>query len=342
MNTNDNNSIQDYLDILEITYDELTKEKIKKQYYKLALKYHPDKNNNSIEANEKFKAINEAYLFFMNEYNEINDDTCNSNDTNNSLNANFDFVSLLSSKDTIFYINLLSSFIFSIIKEDINSSITSIIKNIVISANNTLTKNILTELNTLDKYQLIEIYTLLCKYQDVFHIKQETLEFVSLLIKDKYKNDEIIMLTPSISDLLNDKLYKLNVNNNIYLVPLWHNELYFDAKETNTDIDSNINNKELIVLCKPSLPEGMTIDENNNLFCKLYINIQSELTNILKKSQFVSLYIGDKEFFIPLHCLHLVSEQVYKIKGKGILLINEKNIYDDTSRGDIIVKILLV
>ena len=340
MNTNriniDNFVIQKYLDILELNYDELTKEKIKKQYYKLALKYHPDKNGNSIEANEKFKNINEAYLFFINEYNDEESKYTNKSFENDSnLNTNFDFVSLLSSKDSIFYLNLLTSFITSIIKGDINNTITSIIKNIVISANNNLTKSILSDLNTLDKYQLIEIYTLLCKYQDVFHIKQDTLEFVSLLIKDKYKNDEIIMLTPSISDLLNDKLYKLNINNNIYLVPLWHNEVYFDT------IDSSLNN-EIIVLCKPILPDGVTIDENNNVYCKLCINIQEELTNILNTSQIVSLCIGDKEYFIPLSSLYIVSEQFYKIKNKGILVVNEENIYDDSIRGDIIVKILLV
>jgi hypothetical protein len=332
----DNKMIQKYLLNLEINYDELTKDKIKKQYYKLALKYHPDKNGNSIEANEKFKDINEAYLFFINEYNDEESKYTNKSfENDNNLNTNIDFVSLLSSKDSIFYLNLLTNFICSIIKGDINNTITSIIKNIVISANNNLTKSILSDLNTLDKYQLIEIYTLLYKYQDVFHIKQDTLDFVSLLIKDKYKNDEIIMLTPSVTDLLNDKLYKLNVNNNIYLVPLWHNEVYFDI------IDSSLNN-EIIVLCKPILPDGITIDENNNLYCKLYINIQQELTNILNSSQFVSLYIGNKEYFIPLNSLYIVSEQIYKIKNEGILLVNEENIYDDSIRGDIIVKILLV
>jgi len=327
-----NKLIQKYLDILELNYDELSKERIKKQYYKLALKYHPDKNGNSTEANENFKNINEAYLFFINEY---DDNTNNILKEDNNSKTYFDFVSLLTSKDSIFYLNLLTSFITSIIKGDINNTITSIIKNIVICANNNLTKSILSDLNTLDKYQLIEIYTLLCKYQDVFHIKKDTLEFVSLLIKEKYKNDEIIMLTPSITDLLNDKLYKLNVNNTIYIVPLWHNEVYFDT------IDSSLNN-EIIVLCKPILPDGITIDENNNVYCKLHINIQLELTNLLNSSQFVSLYIGDKEYFIPLNSLYIVSEQIYKIKNKGILIVNEDNIYDDSIRGDIIVKILLV
>ena len=38
-----------------------TEQEIRKAYKKLAIKWHPDKNGNSKEAEEKFKAISEAY-----------------------------------------------------------------------------------------------------------------------------------------------------------------------------------------------------------------------------------------------------------------------------------------
>lgn len=50
----------DYYEILEITKTS-DKESIKKAYRKLALKYHPDRNADDKEAEEKFKLINEAY-----------------------------------------------------------------------------------------------------------------------------------------------------------------------------------------------------------------------------------------------------------------------------------------
>lgn len=50
----------DYYEILEIQRDS-DKETIKKAYRKLALKYHPDRNQGNKDAEEKFKLINEAY-----------------------------------------------------------------------------------------------------------------------------------------------------------------------------------------------------------------------------------------------------------------------------------------
>jgi molecular chaperone DnaJ len=51
---------KDYYNILEIDR-EATKEDIKKSYRKLAMKYHPDKNPDDKESEEKFKDISEAY-----------------------------------------------------------------------------------------------------------------------------------------------------------------------------------------------------------------------------------------------------------------------------------------
>ena len=50
----------DYYELLEVTKD-ADKGSIKKAYRKMAMKYHPDKNPDDNEAEEKFKAVNEAY-----------------------------------------------------------------------------------------------------------------------------------------------------------------------------------------------------------------------------------------------------------------------------------------
>lgn len=56
----------DYYEILEISQN-ADKDTIKKAYRKLALKYHPDRNQGDKEAEGKFKLINEAYEVLSND-----------------------------------------------------------------------------------------------------------------------------------------------------------------------------------------------------------------------------------------------------------------------------------
>lgn len=50
-----------YYEILEVSPD-ASAEEIKKSYRKLAMKYHPDRNDGSKGSEEKFKKLNEAYI----------------------------------------------------------------------------------------------------------------------------------------------------------------------------------------------------------------------------------------------------------------------------------------
>ena len=51
---------RDYYEVLGIKKD-ASDEEIKKAFRKLAVKYHPDKNKDDKDAEEKFKEINDAY-----------------------------------------------------------------------------------------------------------------------------------------------------------------------------------------------------------------------------------------------------------------------------------------
>ncbi|XP_031257265.1 uncharacterized protein LOC116115245 [Pistacia vera] len=60
MEANDNSTNKDFYKILEVDYD-ATDEKIRLNYRRLALKWHPDKHNGDSAVTEKFQEINEAY-----------------------------------------------------------------------------------------------------------------------------------------------------------------------------------------------------------------------------------------------------------------------------------------
>ncbi|MCU0369928.1 MAG: DnaJ domain-containing protein, partial [Bacteroidales bacterium] len=53
-------SKKDYYEVLGVSKSS-TQEEIKKAYRKMALKYHPDKNPNNKESENKFKEAAEAY-----------------------------------------------------------------------------------------------------------------------------------------------------------------------------------------------------------------------------------------------------------------------------------------
>jgi hypothetical protein len=321
-------NLQKALDELELTLDsQMEIEFIKKQYHKLALKWHPDKNGNKEEATEKFKKINEAYEYLADIMSE----------NNKGSNTSSEFVSSSILKESKMYIDILTTFISSLFIGQNKEELIKIIKVIVSETTTAITLTYLRNLfEKIDNQKSIELYQLLYKYRCILYISDELLELVSLIVKEKLEEDKItqrvVILKPSIKDLMEHNIYKLYVDEHLYLVPLWHNELYFDAPD----------GSELIVLCQPKLPNELTIDENNNIYYEKYISVERELTNIIKKDKFVSIEVGEKWFSIPMNKLFLKEEQLYTMKKQGISRIMEKDMYDVSCKGDIIVKIKLV
>ena len=321
-NNNDTMNIQkalDELDILEIELTMLDQEYIKKQYRKLALKWHPDKNNQP-NANAKFQKINEAYDYLSNELKLLNNTEYS--------NTSQPFVSSFDYKESKIYIDILSNFILSLIKGSYNEIILNIIKEISLGYDVITLTYLTKKLEVLDKQTSIDLYQLLYRYKDILYINNDILELVSLIINDKYKNDRVFILKPNLKDIIEHNIYKLYVDDELYIIPLWHNELYFDSPD----------GSEIIVLCQPKLPTNMIIDENNNIYVEKSIKIDLDL---IKNNKFVSIEVGEKWFSIPLNKLYLKEEQLYKFKVQGIAHILENDIYNVTSKADIIIKIIL-
>ena len=141
------------------------------------------------------------------------------------------------------------------------------------------------------------------------------------------KNDIVIIINPTIENIMNNELYKLEYNNENYYVPLWHDEISYDISET----------EYLIVKCKPELPENIFIDHNNDVHIKILIESIEQLLN----EPYINVTIGGKVFEIPVCELKIKKSQIYTFFNKGISLINLNDIYNTTRNGNIIVYITM-
>jgi len=328
------------IDLNAINVTNLTQDYLKKRFHKLALINHPDKNGNSVESTNKFQQINEAYEYLSKELNEIN----NLSETSFAQGSQEDsFVSSNerpnerpneSNETNSKYIYLLSLFIGSIIDGQYKEAIKNVIKEIVTYGLKQCDKNVYLEriFLELDKDSALEVFNFICKYKHILHINSDTLEFVSSLIKRKYENDRVFILNPSIIDLMENNIFKLNIDDELYLVPLWHDELYFDSPS----------GSDIIVLCNPELPANMVLDEDNNIHVQIDIE-GTKLLDLIKNDQtFVSLLIGNRDFSIPLNKLYIKREQIYKFIKQGISRVIEDDIYNVSYKTDIIIKIRIV
>ena len=286
---------------------------VKRNYYKLSLKWHPDKNT-SINSTKKFQEIAEAYEFL-----KIYLDLENGNETNetNETNEN-DFL------------NMCNHFLLSLIETTktmtgnriTNDQIMNILKQLTTKCEKVSIKLF----EGIDKESSILLFNYLVSYADILSISQETLNEIKNVIELKMKNDNIIILNPNIENLLNDDVYVLNFEDKTYYIPLWHNELIYDTTKG-----------KLIVKIEPELPPHLEIDDNNNIIVNLTTKINSLLVN-----EKLIFKLGEKVFQMTSENLRIKKKQQFFLKNKGLTRINYSELYNIKKKADIIVNLELV
>ena len=291
-------------EILELSKKH-TSEMLKKAYHKAALKHHPDKGGDA----EKFKQLKEAYEYLLTSAGSYKD-------------IDFDIEGKT-------YIEILQKVIEEISPRTewntifLNTSFKDIIKNC---------KNVsLDVFKGLQKERAYEVYKILSNNLELFGLTREFKEKLKEILRQKYENDNnnIIILQPSLDDLLNDKIYKLEIEDEEIYIPLWHKELILDVPNTNTTI---------IVKCSPILPKDTTIDSNNNI-CK---SVNIDIKKLLHSQELFSINVGSKSLWINSNSLRITQKpQVIKYKNTGILKINKKHMYDTEKRGSIYLEVNL-
>lgn len=276
-------NVKQALTILELEYNiphHYSLCDIKKQYKRLALKYHPDKSD--IHNTGKFQSICQAKEYLLSNIHIINSATSSSNHHDNFILSEIDTLCIM--------YNVMYKGVFTYrVKKRISQGV--------------------------DVSDYITNFVL-----------DNMIRLIEKKIKDNEavdSNTKIILLRPSLHDLLNDNIFIHRTKSMTFYIPLWHKELSF--------YDDKLE-KEYIFISIPDFTDTKTnypiisqvcIDDSNNVFI--------HITEYISK-----LVIGNKVFTFP----SLIKDSQCVFHCEGICHTNnENNIYDITSRSNVFVRI---
>lgn len=311
--------------------DTFTEVDLKRQYRKMALIYHPDKNH-SHDASENFRKVQTAYEFLMKWEGYMDDDTEEeANETNETYQFNkqniFHYLGLNAEtlkRGLSSYPNLLATFIEPILQSEVFQEITARIFHVIIeSILDKCEEKTLLLLKRLDKRVFHKVRAFLRLYSEVLHLSDIFLDKIDQEYEEKVQQDQCIILSPFLDDLFQDNLYRLTENGNVYLVPLWHHELVYD----NSGAD-------LYIQCAPILPDNVVIDEDNHL----HVYVEMDLHELWSKTV-LDVMVGTRLYPIAREQLFLKTHQTIILEKCGISCINTSSIYDVSHRANIYVHI---
>lgn len=288
--------------------DKLTAEELKKNYHIQALNNHPDKSSKP-DAKVTFQLINDAYVFlnnFINSdiaeifHNNLDDDLYSTPYTDLIIN----FFKLLSTENNK--------------PDDVNS-----FKKQCADFSNKVLEQLLEYIN-IDVIE--DIYNLI--NTKIFNFSPETLQKIKDILSNKLKNCNIYIINPSIENLMDNEIFKLDISNEIVYVPLWHNYMTFN---------------ENIIKIEPILPDNITIDGDNVINYKFNTTFDTIIDMINKDNEFsyFKIDIHKLTLLLPVHELKFKKYQTYTFKKFGLPSINVNDILDNSKKSNTVIHIYI-
>ena len=303
--------IQKCLQTFNLHENQINREVLRKQYFKKALQYHPDKNNKN--TTEQFNEVQEQYETLMKYYGYMDDDEYD--------------IEVEESDETTYivpsYVENIQEYFQPFLENEIIQELkTKFLSKIILHLQNKCEDKAMALFQNMPPEKCKKIIEFMEKQ---VYIPSGFIEKVRSFCKEKAENIKTVRIFPSLNDILLDNLYKLYEDGMEYYVPLWHHELVYDNHGT-----------DLCVEIHPQLDQNVSIDENNDLHIfKTFSIIQ------LWETEIIEIQFGNKKISFPRENLKLVQKQTITIPNNGISLINSENMYDTSKRGAILIHISL-
>ena len=295
---------------------------LKKQYHDMALSFHPDKQINNLQDNNfdyngKFQKINEAYVK-LKHFIEIK-----KQEKDNNYQEDFE-----DNKEKDTYIDLILRFMNINVKNQ-DEEIVNKFKQDCQEYRNTLLFTFIRQFNV---DILEDIYKVIINYKHD-NISQDIKDGIHDIIKEKLDDYNIIILTPTLKNLFNSDLFKLEFEEtmednrvNYLYIPLWHSE---------------INYKKNIIKIQPDISNNILIDDNNNIIFNYKSYYKTIIEKLNNNERNLNILLENKVIEVPIDNLYFRNNQKIVLKNQGIPKIDIKNIYNNKEKSDIIITITL-
>lgn len=321
-------SLKDARTMLGVSRD-FSLEELNKRFRILALRLHPDKNGNTPEATAAFQELNAAYRLLLP---GANDRTNKYSDADADADANADIET---------YSNIFMKFMKSLFRSErnprqddadgVNPILLDLLHRIV---HDYASGSVNAALDSLDPSVLFQLYDTLEQYNAAVSMDARVFEEITRTLREKMQKNNIIVLRPSLKDVLQNNISVLQYEGQTFYVPLWHSELHYRVEGSD---------KQLIVKCVPVLPDHMSIDANN----ELRIDVRADIRELLTRSSGTLRVPLHEDACVELRVsdLRIVSRQTVVVRDgihRGISLICSNDIYDVKKQAPICVHVHLV
>ena len=314
---------------------------LNKRYRILALRLHPDKNGDAPDATAAFQELNAAYHTLLP---GANPDETRPNEYNQPNESNPD----AENATTEPYANIFMNFMKSLFKPKCKTEkdeadggtheiLLDLLHRIV---HNYASVSVNAALDSLDPSVLFQLYETLEQYNSAVSMDAQIFDEITRVIREKMQNNNIIVLKPSLKDVIQNNISVLQFGGQTFYVPLWHSELHYRIEPPTESPDESA--KQLIVKCMPELPGHMSIDVNN----ELHIDVRADIKDLLSMSTGVlRIPLYDSECVeLQVRELHIKSRQTVVLRNNnyGISLICANDIYDVRNKAPVCVHVQLI